>query len=309
MRALYDAVYADPEADEPRRELAAALLATGDPRGELIELQLDAAAAGKVKRAVRSRITALLAEHQGAWLGDLDGVLVKKSVQWERGFPAAGRLSSAQGPPDRWIGLPALATLRRLELWFGNVVLPSAWAQRFVLAHPLRHLRELRHIGREVLPRMLRDPEPRPLQRLDLLGAMGRTREQEEALAQEVGQAFAEGEGLPLLRDLSLSFLHLGAEAYEWVFSTAAGKRLESLQLNANVRMWIEWRERLEDSDVALRTLCFFDRMGTFSIERTGAGWTRITGKLGTRLPPGWSESFDAFVNEVGFDEDEVKRP
>ena len=52
--ALLEAIWARPDDDGPRRVYADALLARGDPRGELIHLSL-AAAAGNREAAERAR--------------------------------------------------------------------------------------------------------------------------------------------------------------------------------------------------------------------------------------------------------------
>jgi uncharacterized protein (TIGR02996 family) len=75
---LLEAVYDDPDADEPRAVLADALLADGDPRGELIQLQLARRGTGRIK--------ALLRASAARWLDGLDG-LVEHTV-FRRGFVA-----------------------------------------------------------------------------------------------------------------------------------------------------------------------------------------------------------------------------
>lgn len=75
--ALEKEVLARPEADEPRRELAELLVRRGDPRGGLIQVQLDIA---RIHRAQGStaelagltpRERALLRGHQAEWTSEL----------------------------------------------------------------------------------------------------------------------------------------------------------------------------------------------------------------------------------------------
>jgi hypothetical protein len=78
---LFRAVWADPDADEPRNELAARLCAIDDPRGELISLQMKRHATAK---AASRREKELLAEHGREWLGAIERLV--DDVEFERGF-------------------------------------------------------------------------------------------------------------------------------------------------------------------------------------------------------------------------------
>ena len=93
QQALFEAVYDAPDDDDPRETLARALRDRGDPRGELIELQLRSARAGRVGREEATRIRELLGRHGAEWLHQLGGALVARSVKWDRGFPVTGRLA------------------------------------------------------------------------------------------------------------------------------------------------------------------------------------------------------------------------
>jgi uncharacterized protein (TIGR02996 family) len=61
VEKLFAAVYADPAADEARQVLADRLVELGDPRGEVIALQM--------KRPDDARAKRLIAKHRAAWLG------------------------------------------------------------------------------------------------------------------------------------------------------------------------------------------------------------------------------------------------
>nr|HEX4316534.1 TIGR02996 domain-containing protein [Kofleriaceae bacterium] len=95
LAALFAAVDAAPDDDAPRRVLADALLELGDPRGELIALQLAPVLDD-------ARIRALLDAHRAEWAGKLDLI---GDVVFERGFPA--RVT---------IGGPAVVKLGALQL-------------------------------------------------------------------------------------------------------------------------------------------------------------------------------------------------
>lgn len=105
VRALFDAVYADPDDDAPRAVLADALLELGDPRGRFIHEQLRRAASGERSSQEERR---LLERHEDAWLGELRHLLSR--VEWARGFPEAAHLG---GPRLR---RAELSTLRRVHL-------------------------------------------------------------------------------------------------------------------------------------------------------------------------------------------------
>jgi hypothetical protein len=97
------------------------LLASGDPRGELIALQLreEQGAAGA---DVQKRIRALIKEHQAEWLGALAPVV--KNIEWRRG--QLDRCELAQNSattPAGWDAAaqsPALASVRWLLRGRGN---------------------------------------------------------------------------------------------------------------------------------------------------------------------------------------------
>lgn len=109
---LYAEVYANPALDAPREVLADALVEAGDPRGELIQLQL-ARARGAGTAASRARERALLAAHAASWT--LLRAVDPRTVEFERGFPARAHvvLGGAHAPRDlladpRWSTFVAL---------------------------------------------------------------------------------------------------------------------------------------------------------------------------------------------------------
>ena len=110
--ALVREVYARPDADDARLVLADALLAHGDPRGELIALQL----AGSDDDRPRARCEQLLREHGRRWLGALRPVTYR--ARFARGFLARlelnGRWTASEpGWADHVLD-PQLATVEDL---------------------------------------------------------------------------------------------------------------------------------------------------------------------------------------------------
>lgn len=107
----FAAVFADPEDDAARAVLADVLQQAGDPRGELISLQLAGGAAAK------GRIEEILREHRDDLLGpDLSRVL--SNVVFRRGFPEEAILRreglALAEVWERAIRDPRLGTLRFL---------------------------------------------------------------------------------------------------------------------------------------------------------------------------------------------------
>jgi uncharacterized protein (TIGR02996 family) len=119
---LLERIHAAPEDDAARLVYADWLTERGDPRGELITLQvLDAS--GQASDAQHTRMRSLVRKHKDAWLGPrLAAVL--RGVEFERGFLAVAELAqNASATPDGWkeaAADPALATLRELQQGRGN---------------------------------------------------------------------------------------------------------------------------------------------------------------------------------------------
>lgn len=131
-RELLDAVYDDPKDDARRHVLADWLQEHGDPRGELIALQMQIG-------GTKSRANALIAEHWREWL---DGVpLLKKDLAFAKGFPDSGVYGS-----DLRLGetSPSWATLR--EIRFQLFVPQTADAMATMLLSP--HVKSLVSVER-----------------------------------------------------------------------------------------------------------------------------------------------------------------
>ncbi len=114
---LFAAVYANPEDDRPRMVLADLLQELGDPRGELIALQL--ASAGKRSKREKE----LLEAHAHDWLGPIAPLVHRTGLDYERGFVAR---CSVRGETARHasalLGLPEWRTVIDLDLtsWEGD---------------------------------------------------------------------------------------------------------------------------------------------------------------------------------------------
>jgi len=113
LDALYADVYAAPDADEPRAILADALQEAGDPRGELIALQLREAR-GDASEELRARAQELVQLHGKTWLGPLRPIAVRAVMR--RGFLQRLDLAGSWAT-KRWKEMaaePMLATIEEL---------------------------------------------------------------------------------------------------------------------------------------------------------------------------------------------------
>ncbi|HEY0251152.1 MAG TPA: TIGR02996 domain-containing protein [Kofleriaceae bacterium] len=104
-RSFLDRIWAERNSDEPRQIYADWLQQQGDPRGELIALQLGPHSPNAVRR-----LKALLAEHRATWLGSelATGLLNQK---FERGFLVSAKVKRDARFRDH-------STLTSPELWF-----------------------------------------------------------------------------------------------------------------------------------------------------------------------------------------------
>jgi len=116
LAALFAAHATNPTDLASRAVLADALQVAGDPRGELITLQLALAAGTADVKAAR-RVAALLAAHADAWTGPLPGV-DRASRRFERGFLVALRSSAEPEVLARSLDRPEWVTVE--EVTFTN---------------------------------------------------------------------------------------------------------------------------------------------------------------------------------------------
>jgi len=130
---LLAAIAEDPTDNHARTVYGDHLASRGDPRGELIALQL--AGVDPV------RAHAIVKEHAKAWLGRLAPLVDLDDVQFERGFLAQVRLVHDTSPEliAQVTGDPLWATVRRLRLGYGDVFPDD------LLRHPV--MKSLEHLG------------------------------------------------------------------------------------------------------------------------------------------------------------------
>jgi uncharacterized protein (TIGR02996 family) len=109
---LYARVAAAPAELGPRLVLADALQLAGDPRGELIALQL-AIADGTADAKARTRAAALIKRHLTEWTAALPGVV---HAELDRGFLSVVHTTARGEALERSLERPEWATVERLEL-------------------------------------------------------------------------------------------------------------------------------------------------------------------------------------------------
>jgi len=152
LEALVREVHARPDADDARLVLADALLARGDPRGELIALQL--AGAGDDRQRVRGE--QLLREHGRRWLGALRPVAYR--ARFARGFLARLELNGRWTASELgWAAHrldPQLATVE--DLIPGRAVGPIY--ARFVTSPAMTALRRIEVFDRPTLEALRATP-------------------------------------------------------------------------------------------------------------------------------------------------------
>lgn len=148
-------VIARPHDDDVRGVLADVLQAAGDPRGELISLQLLAA---RGNRDRDERIAELLREHASAWLGSLRDCA--SACCFDRGFPSRLALGIAWRDDDpRWPALlaePALATVEDLVRGGSTA---AAYA-KLVKSGAMTNLRRVYVCEPETLAAVAKSPAP-----------------------------------------------------------------------------------------------------------------------------------------------------
>jgi|GEM_PF-7059535 len=230
-------IYARPDDDALRAVYADWLVERGEPRGELISLQL-----GPSSEAVRKREAQLLGQHGAEWLGPLARVC--ESYRFERGF-----LSEARVHPGRALALAAersWATLRTLWIWDRDAALPTA-----LLRSPeLRGLRVLGGVGHDHLVTLLDSDAPWPWSGLVVDIPNGR-----EGFTSADRRLFERLDS-PLLPSLS----ELGVDGYwpkvadcRWIFRTPIATKLRRFRSNSGLKSVPAWlNEELPDNIGAL---------------------------------------------------------
>jgi uncharacterized protein (TIGR02996 family) len=211
-------IYANPDADTSRAVYADLLTSRGDPRGELIALQL----LPKLGKPQRDRIKQLLREHQLAWLGELADVALAMDLRYERGFPAALSLDggASEAAIERLTGHPAWRTLTALDVRGDR----PGYAD-FLADEVFFGLRELTSVSATALRRFV-VPAPRALTRMVLSGDF-----ESDTLPAPIREGILSGVGLPQLRTLGLQCYRDDADPLTRVLTSPLGHGLTRFEV------------------------------------------------------------------------------
>lgn len=230
IEGLLAEVYASPDDDAPREVCADWYSERGDPRGEMITLQL--ARHRDPSRAMSRREHALISKHGKAWAGPLDPWLENKPREHERGFLARGvfhldrRLDSGNVATMLH---PAWATMRDLDLT--AVTSPDVCFAMLRLPQ-LRHLRVVRGIDAETVARLARASREEgalPIEELDVhLSASAR----DDVVAAQ--RAIVDGV-FPKLRALTLSGVDDPTRQLAWLDTLPRKRRLARVSIRTTV--------------------------------------------------------------------------
>jgi uncharacterized protein (TIGR02996 family) len=229
--SLLKMVLEDPGADGPRQQYAEWLKTRGDPRGELIELQL-ARHRGDTDPARKKRERELLREHRATWLGPLAKYL--RDVEFERGFLTACTLLRSYSSYDeaKILGAPEWSTVEKLTL---------AQPDTQKLPSTLRALRETNlsraYSGTLQVLTGLRGPLSLESLHLVLGARRGAVEEQDRMYVEQI-------RCLSHLRRLRLT-LHdphspaPDAAAARWLWSTELGKTVRVFSFDYGLVAWL----------------------------------------------------------------------
>ncbi len=206
---LWREAIAEPEDDGPRIVLADLLQSLGDPRGELMAVQL-------LNPDGNDRVDELIAEHEDRWLGRHRDVAL--AAQFRRGLLSRLELSDARLPTNEQD--PGLATVEDLLAGTGN----AERYRRYVLA--LRGLRRIEVWDEDTLDAFEQTRAP-----LVHVACAYPTLGRGEGLA-ELGARFLRACG----RHRTLTSLALHTGAFEAVVKSPVFGRLSALTLVGRLR-------------------------------------------------------------------------
>lgn len=281
---LLAAIYEAPADDSRRQVYADWLLERADPRGELINLQLQRAAGQQSPKAA-AREAALIKKHARAWYAGIWSALVPATVELERGFLARCTLA------DRISKTKAALVMARPEWATVEVITLGASGQ---ISPMMRALRVVRGLAIDELPALARAG----IEQLDELGVV-------------VQLAL-----LPLLEQLDRTPVReLGIDAHaharfsvfgtlEKVLNTRSGPGLRAFAIGGiPLEYWREeaWDWRLLDASRLERLRVSLERWGTDHLElvRTDGAWRTLTVHVANAAWAGCEDALHDFAGRV----------
>ena len=227
--ALLARVLSETEDSALRQVWADALLEAGDPRGEVIALQI-ATGGQPLNAAQDKRARSILAKHAVEWLGPLSGILMhKKGLVFDRGLLKACHVQVKSVPAlEAAVGHPLWSAVERM--WFCD---RFAWDPRIapLLVHPvMRSLKELIGVGlHSVFPLLAASARPLPFTHLQLVDDAFRGGDTE--VLRSARSDFRDA--LPALRRLGVA-THA---AVDWVLELPVVQRMLELALTCDAKV------------------------------------------------------------------------
>lgn len=283
IQALWRTAEAHPDDDGAVAVLADALQGIGDPRGELLALQLAAGSCDEPERSERQR--RLVASCGAAWLGRL--VEVTQGASFERGVLRRLQFSRKHRPTDpiwdRLVGDPALASIVDLV---GGYVNGQVYA-RFVTSPAMRSLTRIEVFDQQSLAAVVRAVPSLAHVAYAIVGGRERN-ELIEALEHRPGVtsiAIAEPElepfmAAPWFRRLSALTLAVGTHIRRGLAAWGALSPSMRLTLVPEVRLPMCTTSYPWDFGVTL------ERAGEGTIARVSGDWLLLPLDVLTALPP-----------------------
>lgn len=210
---LLEAVWNDPHDDGLRLVLADALTEAGDPRGELISLQVGRLGREPTRRGM-ARERALIREHGASWIGGLARLTYKRSWRFARGFLVACELKplkalriAAEAHHPEWATVERIVFSKPGPRWT-SMVTPA-----------MRSCRALVGVCEHGLRMLVEDCAHLPVEELEVAT---------EASLHEVIERLGSTDGLTRLRTLSIAW-DRNLSALDALWPSAVGRRLETL--------------------------------------------------------------------------------
>jgi len=237
--ALLAAVLADLDDGAARAVWADALQQAGDPRGELIALQLAGTANAKAAKAAEKLIT----KHWRTWLGPIAPAVVRDSLEFDRGLLVACTTDvRRKGVSDAVFSHPSWGTVRRIAFKTYGHLTPA-----------MSRLEEARLVPEDGLEMLATTTFPR-LRVLEINRNRGAY---DDGMAGGIPRsksmkALATTKGLPALRSLGLDgpyYLRGTPEYYRWIFETPFAGQLETFTIKVD---WPEWEADVVSSWLAV---------------------------------------------------------
>ncbi len=210
---FFRAVYANPADDGAKQVLADVLMEAGDPRGELIALQMSP----RRSRKAELKLERLFERHRAQFLGPLSAVVSERGQVWENGFLVECSLTLDGRLRDE----PSLATLRTVRLLNRETDVPLE-----LLGPHCRAVREVRGVSRQAVVPLFAHDRSLPFWTVALEGPGNA-----EAWSPVELDAVRVARALPDLRHLSLTTWRFGVDELEWLWTAPVFGRLRTLEL------------------------------------------------------------------------------